>query len=163
VLLSVFLLLNIYSLFVQGLPGPTGAPGEPGKPGDQVRMPYLFFYHRHLLKISICGIVMLLLILMTFFLSIGCSWRGWCCRCHWTKSEFLSVTKKIPNLHSMQISTNYYLIITLNKITLSCASLRVNVDSLVREEALALRVSRDQGDFQELPELMDLRSDPNHI
>jgi len=63
----------------------------------------------------------------------------------------------------MQISTNYYLIITLHKITLSCASLRVNVDSLVREEALALRVSRDQGDFQELPELMDQRSDPNHI
>jgi len=51
----------------------------------------------------------------------------------------------------------------LHKITLSCASLRVNVDSLVREEALALRVSRDQGDFQELPELMDQRSDPNHI
>lgn len=33
----------------------------------------------------------------------------------------------------------------------------VNVVSLVREEALALRVSRDQEDFQELPVLMDLR------
>lgn len=43
------------------------------------------------------------------------------------------------------------------KITLVCASLRVNVVSLVREEALALRVSRDQEDFQELPVLMDLR------
>lgn len=48
-------------------------------------------------------------------------------------------------------------------MTLACASLRVNVVSLVREEVLALRVSRDQGDFQELPELMDLRSNPNHV
>lgn len=33
----------------------------------------------------------------------------------------------------------------------------VNVVSLVREEVLALRVSRDPGDFQEHPELMDPR------
>lgn len=33
----------------------------------------------------------------------------------------------------------------------------VSVDSLVREEVLGLRVSRDQEDFLELQELMDLR------
>ncbi len=92
------------------------------------------------------------------FLSIGCSWRGWCFWFHWTKSEFLSLINKTPNYYwKSEVMCHH------SKISLVCASLRVNVVSLVREEALALRVSRDQEDFQELPVLMDLRWDPHHI